>query len=183
MKLAELDDRQLVLRSRSGDAAAFDQLVEQHTASLYRVARRLMTDSQEAEEIVQEAWLRAWRGLSSYRVSLPFFPWLAGIATNAARDRWRRRRPVDFSDLGPEEFPSSEETGAPELQMDRGEAIQRLGEAVAGLRPEQRAVIALRYEAELTYQEIAIALSIPINSVRTHLHRAKLALRRSLEEQ
>jgi RNA polymerase sigma-70 factor (ECF subfamily) len=67
--------------------------------------------------------------------------------------------------------------------MDRGEAIQRLSEAVARLRPEQRAVIALRYEAELTYQEIAIALSIPINSVRTHLHRAKLALRRGLEEQ
>ncbi len=66
--------------------------------------------------------------------------------------------------------------------MDRGEAIQRLSKAVGRLRPEQRAVIALRYEAELTYQEIAIALSIPINSVRTHLHRAKLALRRALEQ-
>ena len=83
-------DAELVRRSRSGEPEAFDLLVERHTRRLYRVVRRLASDSGEAEAIVQETWLRAWRRLPECEESRPLFPWLAKVAMNVARDRWRQ---------------------------------------------------------------------------------------------
>jgi len=175
------EDSNIALRAQGGDLLALDELVELHTGRLFRVVRRMMNDRQEAEEIVQEAWVRAWRGLPQFQADRPFFPWLARIAVNAARDSWRKRRPLDFADAEGELEHLADQVEGPEPALERQELLAQLAQAVAELRPEQRVVLSLRYEAGFSYQEIAAIMDVPLNTVRTHLRRAKLALHERLE--
>jgi RNA polymerase sigma-70 factor (ECF subfamily) len=170
-----------VRRAQAGEALAFDGLVELHTPRLYQMVRRFSSDRGEAEAIVQETWLRAWRALPGCDASRPIFPWLARIAMNAATDAWRRTRSVDFADLESEELFLPDDEPGPEQALQEHQAAERLARGVERLRPEQRAVIALRYDGALSYDEIARTLAIPVNTVRTHLHRAKAALKGWME--
>ena len=178
MDFSQPDDAELIGQARFGNDEAFSQLVIRHTPALYRVVRRIADDSAEAEAIVQEAFLRVWRNLQRYRTGRPFFPYLVTIALNLARDQWRSLRRLDFEGLEPA-LERDPEPG-PEAQLERAESLQALAEAVAQLPPAYRAVIALRYDAELSYQEIAEALNLPVNTVRTHLRRAKANLKQHL---
>jgi len=171
------DDAELIRQARSGNDEAFGLLVIRHTPALYRVVRRIAEDSAEAEAIVQEAFLRVWRNLQRYRTGRPFFPYLVTIALNLARDQWRSFRRLDFEGLEPA---LSDPEPGPEAQLEQAESLQALAEAVAHLPPAYRAIIALRYDAELSYQEIAEALNLPVNTVRTHLRRAKANLKQYL---
>ncbi len=175
------DDTELVRLARGGEAQAFDRLVERHTPRLHRVVRRLASDAGEAEAIVQEAWLRAWRRLPECDAGRPLFPWLVQVAVNVARDQWRRERRLALADLGADGLELAEDEPGPEPRLERKLALQRLARGVERLPPAQRAVIALRYDGGLAYEEIAQALAIPVNTVRTHLHRAKAALRAWME--
>ena len=182
MTTGEDVDRNLLRRAQAGDPEAFDQLVDQLTPRLYRVVRRLAPDDAEAEAIVQEAWLRAWRHRRNLDPDRPALAWLSRIAVNVARDQWRKHRPLDFADVGEGADIQMDETAAPEARLEEAEARRRLAQAVLRLRPEWQVVIALRYDGSLAYSEIADVLSVPVNTVRTHLHRAHAALRRSLGE-
>jgi len=176
-----LMEQRLLEQAKRGDPASFDQLVEVHTPSLYRVVRRLASDRGEAESIVQEAWFRVWKALDRCRTDQPFFPWLAKIALNVARDAWRKKRPLDFADLGEtSEWLANEGLGIEE-HLEKEEALHRLLEGVKALREEYRLVIALRYDVGLSYQEIAEIVDVPVNTVRTYLHRAKAFLRKWME--
>lgn len=176
-----LMEQRLLEQAKRGDPASFDQLVEVHTPSLYRVIRRLASDRGEAESIVQEAWFRVWKALDRCRTDQPFFPWLVKIALNVARDAWRKKRPLDFTDLGEmSEWLASEGLGIEE-HLEKEEALHRLLEGVKALREEYRLVIALRYDVGLSYQEIAEIVDVPVNTVRTYLHRAKTFLRTWME--
>ena len=175
------DDVELVRRTQGGDPRAFDLLVERHTRRLYRVVRRMASDAGEAEAIVQEAWLRAWRRLPECDETRPLFPWLAQVAMNVARDLWRRERTVVFADLDAQDIELTEDEPGPEPRLERELALQKLADGVERLAPAQRAVIALRYDAGLAYEDIARATGVPVNTVRTHLHRAKAALRAWME--
>jgi RNA polymerase sigma-70 factor (ECF subfamily) len=177
----EIDEVEWVRKAQAGDAGAFDRLVEMYTPRLYQVVRRFASDRGEAEAIVQEAWLRAWRALPRTVEDRPLGPWLVRIAVNVARDIWRKKKPLDFADTGGEEDFLEDDRPGPEERMSQKEAIERLVRGVERLRPEYRMVIALRYDAGLSYQEIASALNLPLNTVRTHLHRAKTMLRHWLE--
>jgi len=181
-------DLQLLERTRSGDPSAFNELVERYSSDLYRVIRRLASDALEAEAIVQESFFRIWRILRSTHSKAhdwkrPFFPYLVTVAMNLARDRWRKERFLDFSALDDiqEMIPSPELD--PEGLVEENEALQALADAIAELPSAYRAVIALRYEAGLSYQEIAELLELPINTIRTHLRRAKARLGQILVEQ
>jgi RNA polymerase sigma-70 factor (ECF subfamily) len=177
----ERDEAELVRRARVGDPEAFDRLVEIYTPRLYKIVRRFASDRGEAEVIVQETWLRAWRALPRSVEDRPLAPWLVRIAVNVARDIWRKKKPLDFADVGGEEDFLQDERPGPEERMSQKEALERLVRGVERLRPEYRMVIALRYEGGLSYQEIANMLNLPINTVRTNLHRAKSTLRHWLE--
>jgi RNA polymerase sigma-70 factor (ECF subfamily) len=168
-------------RSGADAEASFDRLVAAYTPRLFRIVRRFASDAGEAEALVQETWLRAWKAFPQVDASRPLLPWLARIAVNAARDAWRRARPVDFADLGEEIEARDEDQVGPELSMERSELLERLALGVARLRTEYRVVIALRYDAQLSYEEIARNLSVPLNTVRTHLRRAKAELLAWLE--
>ena len=175
-------EQDLVRRAVEGEARAFDRLVEIHTPRLYRLVRRTAPDAGEAEAVVQEAWLRAWKNRSRCAPDRPFFPWVATIAVNVARDHWRKHRPLDFADLGEgvEEIPAAGPSA--ERSLEDAEARERLARYVEELRPEWRMVLGLRYDGDLAYDEIATVLGIPLNTVRTHLRRAQAALRVRLEE-
>jgi RNA polymerase sigma-70 factor, ECF subfamily len=177
----DVEDSELLRRAQAGEVEAFDLLVGQLTPGLYRLARRMAPDRPEAEAIVQETWLRAWKQRWHLDPDRPAFPWLAKIAANVARDQWRKRRPVDFSDLGADLDDRSDGSEALEIRSERREARQRLAGAIEGLRPEWRMVLALRYDGGLPYNDIAEALGVPLNTVRTHLRRAHQTLRRRLE--
>ena len=168
---------ELVHRAKIGDPKAFDLIVDHYTPNLYRVVRRLASDQGEAEDIVQEAWLRAWRAFPGDKDDRPVINWLIRIAVNVARDRWRKKKPLDFADLSGSEVDVPDLDPGPEERLARKEALERLAHGVERLRPEHRMVVALRYDAGHSYKEIADILGVPINTVRTHLHRAKSALR------
>ncbi len=177
----EHGESDLIRRASQGEAIAFDRLVEVHTPRLYRLVRRMAPDAAEAEALVQEAWLRAWKNRRRCAPDKPFFPWLAAIALNLARDEWRKRRPLDFADAGDSIEGLPAEEASIEVQVEAQQARERLGRYITELRPEWRMVIALRYDGGLEYTEIAAVAGIPLNTVRTHLRRARESLRVRLE--
>ena len=183
MKHLPSTERDLIERARQHDEAAFAVLVELYAAVVFRIVHRMMADQMEAESIVQETFWRFWRVLPGYSAEGPLLPYLATIASNLARDRFRRERRLD--DLPAEELLDARaETGARDVEslVEDQRTLERLAQGVRSLPLAYRAVISLRYEAGMTYGQIAAALSLPVNTVRTHLRRAKELLRRRLEE-
>jgi len=146
---------------------------------VYNIALRITNDSDAAADCAQEAFIRAYRALHQYDPNLPFAPWLYRIATNASLNhvqRWHAHEtPV-------EELPESIEPDAegPEASALRREDVGEVLAAMAELPPAYRAALTLRHMQELSYQEVADALGIPLGTVKTHLHRARAALKSRL---
>lgn len=147
---------------------------------MYNLALRIVGDAEAASDCAQEAFIRAYRALQQYDPTLPFGPWLYRIATNASLNyvqRWHAHEtPV-------EEFPERpepEETSPEAIVVGRDE-LARVLEAIEALPPAYRAALTLRHLHELSYQEVADALAIPLGTVKTHLFRARVALRAELE--
>jgi RNA polymerase sigma-70 factor (ECF subfamily) len=174
-------EQELIRRARAGDQGAFERMINIYTPRLFKVVRRMTSDTNEAEAILQETFWRIWKALPRYQEDHHFFPYLATVATNLLRDSWRkdRWRLSDEYEALADQFPDNLPT--PETQIEAVERLQALAEAVADLPPAYRAVIALRYDAGLSYEETAAALDLPLNTVRTHLRRAKAVLRQKLE--
>jgi len=181
MNLAPSVERDLIHRAQRGDDGAFERLVVEYTPPLFRVMTRMSSDPSEAEALVQEAFTRVWQALSDYETDRPFFPYLVTVATNLFRDQWRKSRRLDFSGLEPmaESLPAP--TPNPETLVERGEILAALAEAVSNLPLAYRMVIALRYDSGMSYKQIAEILNLPLNTVRTHLHRAKQHLTQMME--
>jgi RNA polymerase sigma-70 factor (ECF subfamily) len=168
--------------AQQGDLAAFNSLIERQSAALYRVVRRMCSDRAEAEALTQEAFLRAWEHLDRWKSDQPFWPWLVRIAVNAARDALKKSRPLDFADLpvDPAESLTTADPG-PEAILEQADLMGKLAAAVECLPGPYKLAITLRYQAELSYEDMAAALNLPVNTVRTHLRRAKQQLRDLLE--
>lgn len=182
-----LDDQTLVRQCLRGNVSAFAELVTRYTAPIYSLAYRLTDDRAEAENVTQETFLRAYAALPRSRTDLAFKPWLFQIAVNLCRDLARKKRPAAFSELSTEADPAPEEaiedeSPLPLDQVEERELRQALVRAVADLPEIYRAVVTLRYTEELSYEDIAMILQLPINTVRTHLFRAKAMLRKSLAD-
>jgi RNA polymerase sigma-70 factor (ECF subfamily) len=147
----------------------------------------LTGDRVEAENVTQEAFLRAYSALPHSRTEMAFKPWLFQIAVNLCRDLARKKRPDAFADLAREDEDDPEEKIEDEapLPLDQTEEHElecALALAVASLPEVYRAAVTLRYTEELSYEEIAAVLKLPVNTVRTHLFRAKTMLRKSLAD-
>jgi RNA polymerase sigma-70 factor (ECF subfamily) len=180
-------DETLVKQYLHGDGSAFAELVTRYTAPIFNLAFRLTGDCAEAEDVAQETFLRAYTALPRSRTDLPFKPWLFQIAVNLCRDLARKKRPTPFADLAQTDETLLEDTIEDEIpllpdQVEERELEQAMARAVAGLPQVYRAAVVLRYTEELTYEEIAAVLKLPTNTVRTHLFRAKAALRKTLVE-
>lgn len=170
-----MTDQEIVSRCLSGDRDAFAQLVERYGGRVYNLALRIVNDADAANDCAQEAFVRAYRALHRYDPTYPFGPWLFKIATNVSLshlERWHAHEtPV-------EELPESAEPDdqGPELTAVRREEISEVMAAMAELPPAYRAVLTLRHIQQLSYQECADALGIPLGTMKTHLHRARVAL-------
>ena len=143
---------------------------------MFNIALRITGDADAANDCAQEAFIRAYRALHQYDPSLPFGPWLYRITTNASLNyvqRWHAREtPV-------EELPerATEAEVGPEATAVRREEVAEVVAAMAELPPSYRAALTLRHMQQLSYQEVADALGIPLGTVKTHLHRARAALK------
>jgi len=176
------NERELIRRAQNGDEEAFESLIVFYTPKLFHVVVRMARDTSEAEAIVQETFWRTWRALGRYHNDQPFFPYLSAIALNLLRDQWRKDRWVESEGLGSDfELESDSGTDIESLVEER-EVRKDLDNAIHQLPPIYRAVIAFRYQGELEYEEISQIMKVPVNTIRTHLHRAKKMLKQLIEK-
>ncbi|MEU4247426.1 sigma-70 family RNA polymerase sigma factor [Amycolatopsis sp. NPDC026612] len=181
------DDAELLARAADGDHTAFGTLVRQHTPRMYRVALRLTGSAAEAEDVVQEAWLAAWRALPGFRQESAVSTWLYRVVTNSALAVLRRRRPtLSLDDPAPQSTVDSALFAAavpgPEGRVVRAEEVDAVLRAVGRLEVSQRVPLVLRELEGLSYEEVAEVLDVNVGALRSRLHRARVALLAELRE-
>ncbi|HWD06754.1 MAG TPA: sigma-70 family RNA polymerase sigma factor [Amycolatopsis sp.] len=175
------DSEALVAAAVSGEVAAFDTLVRRHTPMMYRVALRITGSPAEAEDVVQEAWLAAWRSLGTFRHESAVSTWLYRVVANGSLALVRRNRPtVPIETVPPHEVPTDD--GSPERQVVRAEQVDEVLRAIARLDVAQRVPLVLRELEGLSYEEVAEVLEVSIPALRSRLHRARVALLGQLRE-
>jgi RNA polymerase sigma-70 factor (ECF subfamily) len=175
-----LSDEQVVERVLAGDISLFEILMRRYNQRLFRVARGILTDDAEAEDVMQESYVRAFRELATFRGEARFSTWLTRIACYEALARARkRRRLVPIAGGGPPEPPA--ETFDPARELENRELRAVLRDAVEVLPDPLRAVFCLREVEGLSTEQTAEALGLTAENVRVRLHRAKRSLRQMLD--
>lgn len=186
-----LDDAELVRRARARDEAAVRAITQRYNRRLYRVARSILRDDTEAEDVVQETYVRAIAGLEHFRGDAAFGTWITRIAMNEALGRLRRRRPtVDWERYGENrtqaeiiDFPLSAASNDPERTMAQGEIREVLERAIDELPDAFRAVFVARIVEGMSVEETADLFGLQSETVKTRLHRARNLLRKALDKQ
>lgn len=180
-------DRALVERVQHGDRQAFDLLVRKYQHKLVSVVSRYIGDWSECQDVAQEAFIRAWRAIGSFRGDAQFYTWLYRIAINTAKNHLvaqGRRPPADDVEIGDavqyEGAGRLHEAATPERELMRQEIEQTVFATVQGLPEELRAAITLREVDGLSYEEIAEAMGCPIGTVRSRIFRAREAIEAEL---
>jgi len=166
------DEADLLRKAKGGNLFAFEEIVRRYQRRAYAVAVRIVRRHDVADDVVQEAFLRAWQSLPSFDLARPFGPWIARISANLAINHVRspQAREQELPD-GHGERPAP--GGDPLHGVLEGEAQRVLEEALRSLPDEQRAVFVLRAAEELSYREIAEALGLQVGTVMSRLHRAR----------
>ncbi len=175
--MADFTDRELAARVRRGEAEAFGELVRRYQGSVFNVCYRLLGERREAEDMAQEAFIRAYERLDTFDVERPFGPWIRRVAANACLNRLETKQPIEV--VIDEERDEATEA-APEVVREQMEQAEAVRAALLGLPPRYRAVVELRHFQELSYEEIAVALKIPVSDVKSHLFRARKLLAEKL---
>jgi RNA polymerase sigma-70 factor (ECF subfamily) len=184
---------QFLERLRQGEAAAFERLVAEHSGEVYALLYRLTSDAEEARDLTQETFLRAFQNISRFRGDANLKTWIYRIAVNQARNRWRwwRRRKRDLTvSLDATDGRHQQPLGAtlrnddavdPEQETLAREREGQLREALLGLRQSYREAVILRDVEGFSYEEIADTLQISIGTVKSRISRGRLEMRRKLE--
>ena len=182
----DVDERALIERCRAGDVAAFEPLVEKYRQRVWRLAFQVLRDREEAWDCAQDAFVRAFQSLGSFRGQSAFYTWLFRIAMNVATDRLRSRG-AQARAFGTQAIPAEEwERTAPDPQARPDQAAigaerrERISQALDTLPPNARAIIMLSDVEGLSYREIATVLNCPIGTVMSRLHNARKRLRTAL---
>jgi RNA polymerase sigma-70 factor (ECF subfamily) len=171
-----------------GDQRAFSEIVELYQDKLYHMAYRILYNRQEAEDIVQETFMRVYKNLVRYDDSLKFSTWIYRIATNLCIDRLRRKKPVYSLDAesvdhdgldGYAMVPSDNRTPESELMLSDTQHI--IHQAIETLPAKYKSVMVLRYLQEMSLQEISDVLEMPVTTIKTRVHRGREFLRKKLE--
>ena len=187
-------DRMLVDRFKNGDQTAFDEMVSRYWDRIYAMVHQLLRNTQDAEEVTQDAFIRAHRGLVNFRGDSAFSTWLYQIATNLARNRywywWRRKRDRTISFDQPvspdgdatlaDIIPAEVET--PDDITVTQEFVDRISQGMEKLSAKHREILILRNIKNQTYEEIAEILGISVGTVKSRIARARESLRGKLGE-
>jgi RNA polymerase sigma-70 factor (ECF subfamily) len=185
------DESSLVAQAKAGDQAAFSELVTHYERKIYRLAKNITRNDEDAEDVLQDAFLKAYTHLDNFKGDSKFYTWIVRIAVNEALMRLRKRK-TDRSVPLDEPVELGEETvqreiavweDNPEQQYSQEEWRRILDDAVDGLKPDFRTVFVLRDIEELSTEETAETLGISVPAVKSRLLRARLALRETLTRQ
>lgn len=181
------EDALLVVRSQEGDRAAFDDLIRRHERRAYQYAFRLTASSDEAADIVADAFVRIYHSLKNFKGSSAFTTWLYRIITNCyldlrKRERIRRHESLDAmaDSQGGMERLSEDPSSGPDELFERGERESAMQRALAKLQPYQQSMLVMYHVEALSYEEISEALDLPLGTVKSRLNRARLSLREHL---
>ena len=182
------DDDRLIADCLKGQTAAFGELVRRYQDRLFNTVFRLVDSAEDAQDVVQEAFLHAYQSLDRFKGESQFFTWLYRIAVNSAIGLKRKQRIVvslhgDREGQGgvPEPHDVSE-LSQPDLVLERADEERRIQAALNRLSPEHRAVLILKDLEDQKYETMAEILQVPIGTIRSRLHRARLELREVLEK-
>jgi RNA polymerase sigma-70 factor (ECF subfamily) len=186
----QADDRELVLRCQRGDMDAYELLVRNNRQRVYALAFSMLRNEQDATDVCQDTFVRAWQALGSFKNNCQFSTWLYRIATNLCIDfsRRRSRRPSEpfedgvdpKADASVEQAPSN--NPSPTAELERGDLRAQIDAAMRELSEDHRAVIQLREYENLDYAEMARVLGCNIGTVMSRLHYARKHLQRLLKE-
>ncbi len=185
------DETALVARAKAGDADAFSELVQHYDRRVFRMAKQITQNDDDAEDVLQEAFLKAYTHLNDFQGNSKFYTWVVRIAVNEALMKLRKRR-SDRSVPLDEPIETGEDEMAreiavwddnPEETYSREELAELLDEAVQSLKPAYRTVFILRDIEELSIEETSEALGLSISAVKSRLLRARLQLREKLTRQ
>jgi RNA polymerase sigma-70 factor, ECF subfamily len=185
------DETALVARAKAGDTTAFAELVRQYDRRVFRMAKQITQNDEDAEDVLQETFLKAYSHLDDFQGNSRFYTWLVRIAVNEALMKLRKRRsdrtvPLDDPiDTGEDELVREVAVWDenPEESYSREELGHILDEAIQSLKPAYRTVFVLRDIEELSIEETAEALNLSISAVKSRLLRARLQLREKLTRQ
>lgn len=181
-------DAELIRRCLANEQAAFGQLLARYRRQVLALVWRMVSDREEAQDLAQEAFIRAFRSLHTFDTTRSFPAWLFRITTNLCVDHYRRRK-LDTISLVQTSGPDQEErtleirsgdAGPDEAFADR-EHAERLDQLVRSLPAPYRIVVLLRHQSDMSYEEISEALSLPLGTIKARLHRAHKMLREKLE--
>ncbi len=183
------EDQQLIQRARKGDQKAFEALLNKYKNLVYHVMMRMVRNPQEAEDLSQEAFIKAFNALNSFNEEYAFSTWLMKIATNNCIDFLRKKKlrtysidePIQYKEEQVQmELPDQEPT--PEKQLLSDERSKMIDEAIESLPPRYRYVIVLRHKEEKSYEEIADILKLPLGTVKARIFRAREMLNKHIKD-
>jgi RNA polymerase sigma-70 factor (ECF subfamily) len=193
LEVRPTSDDQFLERLRRGEAAAYETLVAEHSGDVYALLFRLTSDPEEARDLTQETFLRAFQNIDRFRGDASLKTWIYRIAINQARNRWRwwrrRRRDVTVSLDATDELRErplaatlpNDDSLNPEQETLARERESQLRDALLGLRHSYREAVILRDVEGFSYEEIAATLQISIGTVKSRISRGRMELRRTLE--
>ncbi|HEX8924137.1 MAG TPA: sigma-70 family RNA polymerase sigma factor [Terriglobales bacterium] len=184
------DETVLVDAARAGDVSAFEKLVRRYDRNVFRIAQHITQNREDAEDVVQDAFLKAYQNLAQFQGQSKFYTWLVRITVNEALMRLRRRRPERMvsidEDVKTEEDSMPREIADwspnPEQLYNQAELKEILGKTIQGLPPSFRTVFVLRDVEGLSTEETADALDLSVPAVKSRLLRARLQLRERLNK-
>ncbi len=180
-------DRELIVRATRGDEKAYRALLTKYERAVFNICLRMVRNREQAEDLAQDAFMKVFSMLDRYNPSYAFSSWLFKITSNLCIDSIRKRKldtlPLDQpiqSAAGEfaRQYESPEDN--PEKKMMSRELVARLQEAIEGLPPHYRIMILLRHQQDLSYEEIAETLDVPLGTVKARIHRAREMLRNRL---
>jgi len=171
-----------VLRAQAGDRAAFAQLVRRYQDAVYRFILRMIGSHEEALELTQDTFIKAWQALPQWQPQAQFKTWIFRIGSNTAMDTLRRRKVVEFVEMD-ETFDAAGAAPDPQAQLESRQRLRALDAAIGRLPPEQREAILLREVENLSYGEMAETLGVNVGTVKSRLARARVALAAEFEKE
>jgi RNA polymerase sigma-70 factor (ECF subfamily) len=178
------DDTQLIDETLAGRAAAFGHLVQRYQDRLYNSVVHVVGNAEDARDVVQEAFVQAFLKLDTFRGSSAFYTWLYRIAFNVAASHRRRRRPTCSVEYARETsgLEPMDTGNGPTEKLEQKECCRQVRQAIGQLSEEHRVVLVLREIDGCCYDAIASILELPLGTVRSRLHRARMQLREQLRE-